>query len=487
MNPPEKLNAVDEPDQQGLEPDGAGEPRTWRVLVVDDEPEIRAVLEDILVDAGHAVRTASDGAEALRALDEDLYDLVLLDLNLPRVSGINVLTAGRPLQPTAQFIMMTAFGSVESAVEAMKLGAFDYIRKPFSSEELMLVVRRALDEAELRREVAELRRRTSEPSDHGIIGKSPVMRRMFDLIERVAPTRATVLITGETGTGKELVAGAIHRFSPRARRPFIPVNCSALPETLLESELFGHMKGSFTGATHNKRGLFEEASGGTLFLDEIGTISPGIQVKLLRVLQERRIRRVGGEREIAVDFRLVAASNQDLEELRGSQDFREDLLYRLNVFPIHVPPLRKRTDDIPRLANHFRNLFGEENGIDPPVIPATTMARLMAYPWPGNVRELENFIERSVIMYAGAETIPFDEPGPGGPPSAGADLLKRAEDAQWDLERLEREYIVATLEHTRWNQGSAAELLGINRRTLYRKLNRYREEGHIDSAESAQS
>jgi DNA-binding NtrC family response regulator len=267
VNPPEKPNVVDEPDPRGLEPDGAGELVAWRVLIVDDEPEIRAVLEDIMVGAGHTVRTASDGAEALRALDEDLYDLVLLDLNLPRVSGINVLTAGRPLQPTAQFIMMTAFGSVESAVEAMKLGAFDYIRKPFSSDELMLVVRRALDEAELRREVAELRRRTSEPSDHGIIGKSPVMRRMFDLIERVAPTRATVLITGETGTGKELVAAAIHRFSPRARRPFIPVSCSALPETLLESELFGHVKGSFTGATHNKRGLFEEASGGTLFLD----------------------------------------------------------------------------------------------------------------------------------------------------------------------------------------------------------------------------
>jgi DNA-binding NtrC family response regulator len=487
VNPPEKLDEANETVPSDLDHHDPGQPSCCRVLIVDDEPEIRTVLEDILKEPGHIVRSASDGAEALRALDEDHYDLVLLDLNLPRVSGINVLTAARPLQPTAQFIMMTAFGSVESAVEAMKLGAFEYIRKPFSPDELMLVVRRALDEAELRREVAQLRRQTSNTTEHGIVGKSAAIRRMFDLIERVAPTRATVLITGETGTGKELVAQAIHRFSPRSRRPFIPVTCSALPETLLESELFGHKKGSFTGATHNKAGLFEEAAGGTLFLDEIGTISPSIQVKLLRVLQERRIKRIGGAREIPVDFRLVAASNQDLGELEQSPDFREDLLYRLNVFPIHVPPLRERTDDIPRLANHFRQLFGEENGIEAPGISPTTMARLMAYPWPGNVRELENFIERSVIMYAGAETMPLDELGPAGKPAAGDNLLKRAQEAQWDLERLEREYIVATLERTRWNQGSAAELLGINRRTLYRKLNRYREEGHLASADSASS
>jgi len=446
-----------------------------RVLVVEDEDSIRELLVGVLGDEGYQVDTAGDGHGALRALDANLYDVVLLDINIPGPDGLTVLSAAPSLQTDAQFIVMTAFGSVDSAVEAMKLGAFDYIRKPFKTDELLLSMSRALEQLDLRREVAQLRRRTSGGGHPDIIGKSPAMHRVFDLIERVAPTRATVLITGETGVGKELVAKAVHDFSERSRKPFVPVNCSALPEGLLESELFGHMKGSFTGAIQNKRGLFEEASGGTLFLDEISTISPSMQVKLLRVLQERKIKRVGGHEQIPVDFRLVAATNLDLEKLVQKGDFRADLFYRLNVFPIDVPPLRDRRQDIPLLANHFRLRMAEENGVEPPEIPAKTLSRMMAYDWPGNVRELENFLERSVIMHAGARSIPFDPDLAVQHEEHG--LLESAEEEAWDLEHLEREYILRTLEKTRWHQGNAAEILGINRRTLYRKLKKYREKG----------
>ena len=448
---------------------------TGRVLVVEDEDSIRELLVGVLQDEGYKVDTAEEGHAALRALDANLYDVVLLDINIPGPDGLTVLSTAPSLQTDAQFIVMTAFGSVDSAVEAMKLGAFDYIRKPFKTDELLLTLSRALEQLELRREVAQLRRKASGGGHPDIIGKSAPMQRVFDLIERVAPTRATVLITGETGTGKELVARAIHDYSERARRPFVPVNCSALPEGLLESELFGHMKGSFTGAIQNKRGLFEEASGGTLFLDEISTISPAIQVKLLRVLQDRKIKRVGGREQIPVDFRLVAATNNDLEEAVQSGEFREDLFYRLNVFPIHVPPLRERREDIPLLANHFRLRFAEEDGVEPPEITSKTLSRMMAHEWAGNVRELENFIERSVIMHAGARSIPFD-PDPGVREEEGV-VLERAEDEAWDLDRLEREYILRTLERTHWHQGNAAEILGVNRRTLYRKLKKYREAG----------
>jgi DNA-binding NtrC family response regulator len=305
------------------------------------------------------------------------------------------------------------------------------------------------------------------------------MERLFDLVERVAPTRATVLIVGETGTGKELVARAVHDLSERARKPFVAINCSALPETLLESELFGHTKGSFTGAIANKRGLFEEANGGTLFLDEISTISPAIQVKLLRVLQDRKIQRVGGGMPLTVDFRLIVATNVDLgEEVRAGR-FREDLYYRLNVFPLNVPALREREGDIPILANYFRMKFAQENGVEPPSITPETMTRLASYPWPGNVRELENFIERAVIMYAGARTIPF-EPPLGEKARSERELLERAREEKWDLGRLEREYILDVLESCHGHRGHAAEILGIDRRTLYRKLKEYQQQGKAD-------
>lgn len=459
------------------------EPRA-RVLVVEDEEIIREILLKTLDEEGYHVDAVETGEDALKALDSQLYDLVLLDLNLPGMHGLNVLAAAPAVQTDAQFIVMTAFGTVDTAVEAMKLGAYDYINKPFRTEELLMTLERAREEADLRREVAQLRRQAGEGMQSRIVGRTAAMQRLFDMIERVAPTRATVLVVGETGTGKELVARAIHDLSDRARRPFVAVNCSALPESLLESELFGHMKGSFTGAIQNKRGLFEEASGGTLFLDEISTVSPAIQVKLLRVLQERKIKRVGGRETVAVDFRLLAATNVDLAKLVEEDGFREDLFYRLNVFPIMVPPLRERREDIALLANHFRLRFAEENGIEPPELPPETLSRMMAYDWPGNVRELENFIERGVIMHAGARSIPFDPPqGVGRRPER--ELLTRSRDDQWDLERLEREYILEILEETHWHQGEASEILGINRRTLYRKLRKYREEGLLPEARMA--
>ena len=448
-----------------------------RVLVVEDEEIVRDVLLKVLTDEGYRVDAVETGEEGLKALDNQLYDLVLLDLNLPGMHGLNVLSAAPATQTDAQFIVMTAFGTVDTAVEAMRLGAYDYINKPFRTEELLLTLKRAREEADLRREVAQLRRRASEKGPGAkMVGRSAPMQRLFDLMERVAPTRATVLITGETGTGKELVARGVHDLSDRARRPFVAINCSALPETLLESELFGHMKGSFTGAIQSKRGLFEEAGGGTLFLDEISTVSPAIQVKLLRVLQERKVKRVGGREQIPVDFRLLAATNRDLAELVEKGEFREDLFYRLNVFPIEVPDLRSRREDIPVLANYFRLRFAEENGVEPPDIPPETLSRMMAYDWPGNVRELENFIERAVIMHAGAKSIPFDPPQALGR-RPERDVLSRARSERWDLERLEREYTLECLEATHWHQGEAAEILGINRRTLYRKLKKYREEG----------
>ena len=446
------------------------------VLVVEDEDIVRQLLAGLLKEEGYSVEGVATGEDALRALDRELYDLVLLDLNLPGMHGMNVLAAAPALQTDAQFIVMTAFGSVDNAVEAMKLGAYDYVSKPFRTEELLLTLDRALHETALRREVAQLRRQAEGGARTRLIGRSPAMERMFDMVERVAPTRATVLITGETGTGKELVARAIHELSDRARKPFIAINCSALPESLLESELFGHMKGSFTGAIANKRGLFEEAQGGTLLLDEISTMPHSIQVKLLRVLQDRKIQRVGGSHPIPVDFRLLAATNMDLAEEVRVGHFREDLYYRLNVFPIRVPSLRERRSDIPLLANYFRLRFAQDVGVEPPEISPDTMERIVEYSWPGNVRELENYVERAVIMYSGARTIPFDPPLQAGEHSE-RDLVHQARHERWTIERLEREYILEVLHDAGGHRGHAAETLGIDRRTLYRKLKQYQLEG----------
>jgi DNA-binding NtrC family response regulator len=370
---------------------------------------------------------------------------------------------------------MTGGGTVESAVEAMKLGARDYLRKPLAMEDLLRVVDRELTDLTVRRELRQLRSAAAERRLASIVGKTPVMQRVFRLIERVAPTRASVLVTGETGTGKELVARAIHDASPRSQKPFVAVNCSAIPSTLLEAELFGHVRGSFTGAVQSRKGLIEEAAGGTLFLDEISTLSEDVQVKLLRVLEDRRVQRVGSNASVSVDFRLVAASNTDLTALVAAGRFREDLFFRLDVFPIAVPPLRDRKDDIPLLAAHFMARFAQEHGMDAPRLSPLTVSRMMAYEWPGNVRELENYIERSVIMYPGSSAFPFDLPRNAS--HDGANTLARAVEGEWTMDRLEREYLLATLDHHRWQQGAVADILGINRRTIYRKLKQYREEG----------
>jgi DNA-binding NtrC family response regulator len=449
------------------------ETRTGRVLIVEDDDRVRSLLAELLSGEGYETLECTTGEEGLRTLQREPIDVVLLDINLPGMHGINVLTASPNTQTDAEFIMMTAYAEVETAVEAIKLGAFDYLRKPLEPEELLHVINRAIEQRQLRREVATLRRQVPRGPRARIVGRSKALERLFDLIERVASTRSTVLITGETGTGKELVARAIHDLSPRVDKPFVPVNCSALPETLLESELFGHVKGSFTGAIATRRGLFEEASGGTVFLDEASTISPATQVKLLRVLQERQVQRVGGNSWLPVDFRLIAATNVDLLAEVEAGRFRDDLYFRLNVFPIEVPPLRDRRDDIPLLANFFRTRFAEENGIDPPAIRPETLRRMMEYDWPGNVRELENFVERAMIMYQGAPSIRFDPPAGREPSRERATLTEARRDA-WTLERLERAHILAILEQTDGHQTKAAEILGIDRRTLYRKLKRYR-------------
>ncbi|MBX6363970.1 MAG: sigma-54-dependent Fis family transcriptional regulator [Gemmatimonadetes bacterium] len=443
------------------------------VLVVEDhEPTLR-VLTQLLADKGYRAQPARDGAAALAALEHGNPDVVLLDLHLPDIDGMQILSAARALGTDARFILMTGHGSIDTAVEAMKLGAIDYLTKPLHTEELLLVLERTVREKELRQEVARLRGERGQGVRARIIGRAPALERMLELVARVAPMRATVLIVGETGTGKELVARAIHDLSDRANRPFVPINCSALPETLLESELFGHVRGSFTGAVGTRRGLIEEAHGGTLFLDEVSTLSPAIQVKLLRVLQERTIFRVGGNQPIPVDFRLVAATNVDLAaEVRAGR-FREDLFYRLDVFPIRVPPLRERRSDVPLLAEYFRRRFAAENGIEPPAISPETMSRLREYDWPGNVRELENFIERAMITYSGEATIRFDPPA-GENREATRALLAEARRERWNLARLEREYILDVLQEVHGHRGRAAELLGIDRRTLYRKLKSYR-------------
>ena len=441
-----------------------------RVLLVDDDQPTLELLRTLLATQEYAVTAVTTGEEAIRVLSSQAYDLVLLDLHLPGVTGHQVLAQIRALEADVQAIVMTGYATIDSAVEAMRLGAFDYITKPLRTDELMLSMERALEKASLHREVASLRRRAG--TEGTFVGNAPAVQHMFDLIERVAPLTATVLITGETGTGKELVARAIHDLSPRSGRPFVPVQCSALAPTLIESELFGHVKGSFTGAVAHRRGLFEEAGGGTLFLDEIATITPDIQVKILRVLQDRRIQRVGASEQITVDFRLIGATNVDLAQEAAGGRFREDLYYRLSVFPIRVPPLRERREDIPHLAAAFRARFARENGIEAPEISPRALARMMEYDWPGNVRELENFIERAMIVHAGRRSIQFEPPGRRE--RAELQLLGRSEREEWPMERLEREYVLNVLERVHGHQGRAATILGISRRTLSRKLGHWK-------------
>ncbi|MDA2911480.1 sigma-54 dependent transcriptional regulator [Nitrospiraceae bacterium AH_259_D15_M11_P09] len=441
------------------------------ILVVDDELDMRELLRDVLQDRGSQVTLAQSGREALKRLGEEEYAVVLTDLRMKEMEGIELLKEIKRSYPETNVIIMTAFGSVETAIEAMKQGAYDYLVKPIKTEELVRVTERALREAALRQEVNRLRREVhKEYSFHQILGKSKPMREVFDLIRRVADSPTNLLITGESGTGKELVAKAIHYNSARRDAPFVPVNCAAIPEALLESELFGHMKGAFTDAKTDKRGLFEEAQGGTLLLDEISELPLILQAKLLRAIQEREIRRVGATRTLAVDVRIIAATNLALADEVKEKRFREDLYYRLNVIELRMPPLRERREDILLLVDAFLRKFAESTHKTVRGISESALLLLLDYAWPGNVRELENVIERAVTLARGEKIVPEDLP----PAIQGARgerrVIDEAEERALALHEMEKEYILRILEKTGGNKYQAAQVLGIDRKTLYRKL-----------------
>jgi len=441
-----------------------------RIMVVDDDTEMCSLLYDVLSEAGHVVESADDGREALKRFSDQI-DLMITDLELPEMKGLELMHEVKKKQPGVSVIIITGFGTIESAIEAMKLGAYDYIPKPFKVEELLLIVQKALQEGALRREVARLRKEIGKEYQFGnLIGKSKPMQEIFDLIRRISGTASNVLITGESGTGKELVAKALHYNGPRKDHPFVPVNCAAIPEQLLESELFGHVRGAFTDAKGDKAGLFEEANGGTLLLDEISELPMSLQAKLLRVLQDKEIRRVGANQSHKVDVRVMAASNSDLAEEIKQHRFRADLFYRLNVIHIILPPLRERRNDILPLAYHFLKKYQNETGKQVTGISEPALSYLLRYPWAGNVRELENAIERAVILARGELIIPEDFPSTI---TGGQDdyvTLEKALKEQMTLEELEFEYISKVLKHTGGNKYKAAQILGIDRKTLYRKL-----------------
>jgi len=440
------------------------------ILVVDDEPEMRSLLKEVLEEHGYRATIADGGGRALARLNEEDFAVVLTDLRMKDMQGLDLLAEAKRLYPNLNIILMTAFGSVETAIEAMKHGAYDYLIKPVKNEDLLRVIERAVREAALRREVTRLRQLVlREYSFHQILGKSKAMGDVFDLIRRVADSPTNVLITGESGTGKELVAKAIHYNSDRRDAPFVPVNCAAIPDALLESELFGHVRGAFTDAKTDKRGLFEEAQHGTLFLDEISELPLMLQAKLLRAIQEREIRRVGATRPVPVHVRLIAATNLTLAEEVKTKRFREDLYYRLNVIEIRLPPLRERKEDIPLLVEAFLRRCCEAGKRDAKRLGEAALALLIDYHWPGNVRELENVIERAVTLARGDTILPEDLP----PPIRGTRERRAIDEAverTLPLAEVEKAYIRRILEKTGGNKFHTAQVLGIDRKTLYRKL-----------------
>ncbi len=451
-------------------------PRTppgGRLLVVDDQRNMRATTAMVLRQAGHAVEEAEDGAAALERLQAGSYDVVLTDLRMPNVDGMEVLRLARQLSPQTQVIVMTAYGTIEAAVEAMRRGAYDFISKPFKEDELLLRVGKAL---ELRRLVVErdflageLRRQQAQ---EGIIGGSAPIREVKERVRRVAASDATVLITGESGTGKEVVARALHLASRRGDKPFIPVNCAAITETLLESELFGHARGAFTGAARARRGVFEEASGGTLFIDEIGETTPGFQAKLLRALQDGEIRRVGESTPVQVDVRIIAATNQDLRRAIAEKRFREDLFYRLNVVPMRIPPLRERREDIPLLTAHFLARYNARAGASK-LLSAAALQKLADHHWPGNVRELENMVEQAAALSVDAEIhaedVSLEE---GGPLPTPADAEGEGRTLAAAVEEAERRTIEAAVARCEGDLSLVARDLGVSATTLWRKMKR---------------
>jgi two-component system, NtrC family, response regulator AtoC len=449
-----------------------------RILVVEDDAGLRELLRNELEDAGYTLAAAAD-AEQARALIAGAHpDLVVSDLRLPGDSGRDLLDHCRGLDTPPGFIMITAFGTVEQAVEALKRGADDFLTKPLRLDHLRLAVERVLEARRLRAEISQYRRLLSDGDFHGMVGRSAPMRRLFDAIRQVAPLNGPVIVTGESGTGKELVARALHAESPRRNAPFVPINCAAMPPELIESELFGHARGAFTGATQQRSGLFVEADGGTLLLDEIGEMQADTQVKLLRVLEDGCIRPVGADREVNVDVRLVAATHRDLEAEVEAGRFRQDLFFRLETFPLEVPPLRARGEDLDLLAARFIARFAALSERSAPALSEPALACLRAYDFPGNVRELSNALERATAFCEGREIRPAHlperirhrrrEPEAGPESPAGLNLV--AGDELPSLETLERRYMRLVLERTGGNKRRAAEILGIGRRTLYRRL-----------------
>lgn len=446
--------------------------RRYSILIIDDERGTREAMGKFLR-PDYDVTLAEDGEIGINLINRNHYDLILSDICMePGPSGLDVLETALKRTPSPPCILFTAYGSIETAVDAVKKGAFDFVTKPVNFDRLEIIIRRALESVRLKEENTELKRRLgSSFGIKGMIGNSTKMKNIIETIEQVAPTRTTVMITGESGTGKELVAQAIHQCSGRAGK-FVPVHCAALPENLLESELFGHERGAFTGAVEMRKGRFELAAGGTIFLDEIGEIPLHIQVKLLRVLENRAFERIGGTETIVTDARVVAATNRDLRAMVERGEFREDLFYRLNVVSLEIPPLRERRDDIPLLVKHYLDLFTKENGKDIGITEAA-MASLCAYSWPGNIRELRNCVERMVVLCRGKmidiDNVPVDI-REGVTPGIAKTVLAQP---SWDLECNEKILIERALNECRGNRTKAAEKLGISRRTLHRKLHTY--------------
>ena len=468
---PEVVSAL---NQSGLQPTSDSNSGT-RILVIDDEASIRESLEVLLTLEGYTVQLAVDGERGLEMLEQNSYDLTLLDLAMPGQSGLELLPQIHERYPELPVVMITAYGTVDNVVEAIRAGAENFVQKPWDNEKLLADIRSAIARHKAEAENIQLKRALKQRySFHNIVGKSEIMLRIFDLVSQVAPSRSTVLITGESGTGKELIAKALHANSPRKDKPFVPVNTGSMPSELLESTLFGHVKGAFTSAIATKKGLFEVANGGTLFLDEIGNMGMDTQAKILRVLQDRRFMQVGGTQEIQVDVRIVAATNVDLRQAVRDSKFREDLFYRLNVISVDLPPLRSRREDIPLLAQHFLDFYSNENGYESRKLSGDALRALLDYEWPGNVRELENCIERGVVLsngpIIGSELLPGHITGR----SFQDALLEHNPNASlFDiLEDIERRIIVEKLERCNWNQTDAAEQFHIPLSTLNQKIKR---------------
>jgi len=444
--------------------------RTYKALIVDDDAEMGQLISDVLQGEGFEATVLGDSFEASRILKAEEFDVVVTDLKMKGLKGLDLLEEANRVAPDTPVIIITAFGTIESAIKAMKMGAYDYITKPFQVDELLLTVKKALETRFLKREVRRLKREVESRYEfHRLIGKSPSMQRIYDLIERISDSTSNVLITGESGTGKELVAKAIHYNGVRRNGPFVALNCAAIPESLLESELFGYKKGAFTDAKSDKKGLIFEAHEGTLFLDEITEMPLTLQAKLLRVTEEREVRPLGDTRGYPVDVRIISTSNRDIESWIEQGRFREDLFYRLKVIDIAMPPLRDRKEDIPLLVQHFIEQFGAQSKKKIAAVSEETLKLLISHSWPGNVRELENVIQRAIALTQHEEIVPEDLPE-SLLQRKDEKLFEKAMEEKFTLEQLEKEYIKRVLIETGGNKSKAAERLGLDRKTLYRKL-----------------